>query len=82
MKQREITDKENVRWTCVQAYAGLEGKVSEKTEELSESNTGKVPVVCTPSGGAQSVRIELQKDWEDKLSDDDLVKAIGSAQQN
>jgi hypothetical protein len=82
MKQREVTDKENVRWTCVQAYAGLEGKVSEKVEELSESNGGKVPVVCTPSGGAQSVRIELQKNWEEKVSDDDLVKAIGSAQQN
>ena len=79
MKQREVTDSENIRWTCVQAYAGMEGKVSEKTVELSENNDGKVPVVCTPTGGAQSVRIELNKDWEDQLSDEELANSISQS---
>ena len=79
MKQREVTDSENIKWTCVQAYAGMEGKVSEKTEELSENNEGNVPVVCTPTGGAQSVRIELAKEWEENQSDDALVEAITKA---
>ncbi|WP_414476289.1 hypothetical protein [Microvirga sp. M2] len=33
-------------------------------------------VVCTPSGGAQSVRIEMPGDWEGQASDDQLLKAI------
>jgi hypothetical protein len=82
MKQRDVTDKGQMRWTCVQAYAGLEGKISEKVEELSETDVGKVQVVCTPSGGAQSVRIELKKNWEEDVSDDDLINAILNAQQN
>jgi hypothetical protein len=33
-------------------------------------------VVCTPSGGAQSVRIALPGDWEKKISDEQLVDRI------
>ena len=80
MKQREVTTSDNTKWTCVQAYAGLEGKVAEKIAELSENDEGKVPVVCTPTGGAQSVRLELQADWEEKLSDEELQAAIEKAQ--
>lgn len=35
-----------------------------------------VEVVCTPSGGAQTVRLELPGDWENKLSDEDVLKEI------
>ena len=79
MKQKEVTDEENTRWTCVQAYSGLEGKISGKTEELSENDEGKVPVVCTPSGGAQSVRIELQKNWEENVPEEELLAKIKAA---
>ena len=78
MKQREITGKENIKWTCVQAYAGLDGKLSEETLELSENNDGTVTVVCTPSGGAQTVRLHLSRDWEQQLSDEDLAAQIQS----
>ena len=78
MKQREITGKENIKWTCVQAYAGLDGKLSEETLELSENNDGTVTVVCTPSGGAQTVRLQLSRDWEQQLSDEDLAAQIQS----
>ncbi len=76
MIQREITDSEKVRWTCVQAYAALEDKVPDSVDKLSETSDGKVEVVCTPSGGAQTVRLELIKQWNEKLSDEDLVKEI------
>ena len=79
MIQREITDNENTRWTCVQAYSGMQEKLAEKAAEISEGNDGKVPVVCTPTGGAQSVRLELAADWEEKISDEDLAKAIAAA---
>ncbi len=76
MKQREIKDKEGITWTCVQALAGMEGKAAEKATKLIEDSNGHIPVVCTPSGGAQSVRLSLHKNWFDQLSDKDLLKAI------
>ncbi len=81
MRQREITDSDNTRWTCVQAFAGVKGKAAEQATQLSESAEGTVPVVCTPSGGAQTVRLELPVNWFDELSDDQLGAAI-TAQRN
>jgi hypothetical protein len=78
MTQREITDSENTRWTCVQAFAGVKGKAAEQATELSESPEGTVPVVCTPSGGAQTVRLELPINWFEGLSDDQLSAAIAA----
>jgi hypothetical protein len=46
MKQREVTDSENTRWTCVQAYSMSEEKTSEKATELEENEDGKVTVVA------------------------------------
>ena len=76
MKQREITDKEHTRWTCVQAYSMVEGKASDAAANLSENETGKVTVVCTPAGGAQTVRLELTPDWEEQMTDEHLTEAI------
>lgn len=76
MRQREVQDAENITWTCVQAFAGTSGEAAAEAAERVESPSGKVPVVCTPSGGKQSVRLELPRDWAEKLSDRDLLKAI------
>jgi len=81
MTQREVTDTQNTTWTCVQAYAGVESKEAEKAASLAENSNGQVPVVCTPSGGAQTVRLELAKDWQDNMPDEALVSAIATAQQ-
>lgn len=81
MEQREVIDQEGTTWTCVQAYAGLNGKNGEKATQLSETSDHKVPVVCTPSGGAQSVRLELRQDWLEQLSDNKLLAGILQAQQ-
>ena len=80
MTQREVQDAENITWTCVQAFAGTSGQAAAEAAERVESVDGKVPVVCTPSGGKQSVRLELSKGWAEELSDEDLLAVIEAAQ--
>ena len=74
--QREVMDEEKRTWTCVQAYAGLgmTGPAAERAEATGEP----VTVVCTPSGGAQTVRLSLAPDWSTAMSDDALLEAIMS----
>jgi hypothetical protein len=79
MTQREVQDEENTRWTCVQAFAGVGGEVAEEAAERAESEDGTVTVVCTPSGGEQTVRLELPRDWSERMSDDELRSAIVEA---
>ncbi|HYW05325.1 MAG TPA: hypothetical protein VE913_00135 [Longimicrobium sp.] len=81
---REVTDEEGVRWTCVQAYAGL----APSADEAANSDAARVDgasdlfrVVATPSGGARTVEMELPGDWENALSDEDLVKRITAARE-
>jgi hypothetical protein len=40
-----------------------------------------VPVVCTPRGGARSVRLELQRDWETEVADEALLEKISEARE-
>jgi hypothetical protein len=75
---REVTDGEGVTWACVQAYGGL--NEGEENEEAARVEGDLFQVVCTPSGGAQTVRLELEGGWEETLSDEELLKKIGSAQ--
>ena len=74
--QRDVTGPEGTTWACVQAYAGLAGGAATEAAERAENADGTVQVVCTPSGGAQSVRLELPSGWADRLSDDDLLEAL------
>ncbi|SCX91716.1 hypothetical protein [Microvirga guangxiensis] len=73
---REVTDPDGITWTCIQAFSGL-GKNPEKMEAARvDGEADAFQVVCTPSGGAQSVRIELPGDWEQGYSDEQLLKTI------
>lgn len=77
--QREVQDGGGTRWTCVQAYAGLsqDGGEGEAAKRADEKETGgRVEVVCTPSGGAQTVRLRLPEGWEENYSDEDLLREI------
>ena len=62
---REVTDADAIKWSCIEATA-------------AGDDDGAVAVVCTPSGGAQSVRLELPPEW-DKLPEADLLAAIAGA---
>ncbi|HLL81951.1 MAG TPA: hypothetical protein VK420_04845 [Longimicrobium sp.] len=78
---REVTDGDGVRWTCVQAYAGLAQSADEAGNQEAARVDGerdRFRVVCTPSGGAQTVALELPGGWEGEMSDDDLVREIGA----
>ena len=78
---REIIDKEETTWSLVQAYAGLKEPDGELSDAARVAGTkDAVYVVATPSGGAQSVRLQLKSDWESSLSDEELLEEIKTHQ--
>ena len=75
---REITDPDGTTWTLAQAFAGL-GLAAERADAARVMGTAdRVHVVCTPSGGAQSVRVELREGWED-APEEELLDALRAA---
>ena len=76
---REFTDKDVVTWACLLAYDGLTQKVENEEAARVEGEGDRFHVVCTPSGGAQTVRLQLKGDWEDALADEELLREIESA---
>ncbi|WP_242020440.1 MGMT family protein [Microcoleus sp. FACHB-1515] len=75
--EREVTDADGTTWTCVQAFSGL-SQDEEHQDAAKVKGEDAYWVVCTPSGGAQSVRVKLPKDWEG-LPDEKLLEAIEAA---
>lgn len=76
---REVKDEEGVTWACVQAYDGLRQDGGNEEAARVEGAGDLFHVVCTPSGGAQTVRLRLEGGWEESLSDEDLLREIGAA---
>jgi hypothetical protein len=77
---REVTDADGTTWSCVQAFAGLgDGAAAQAAAERAAEGDGTVAVVCTPGGGAQSVRLSLPADWAHALDDGALLAAIAGA---
>ncbi len=79
MKQREVQTQDNVIWTCVEALNGIEKETGEQARTSVRDADVSVPVVCTPNGGEQSIRIQLPSDWQNSCSDDALIHAISKA---
>ena len=73
---KEVKGEDGITWTCVQAYSGLSDKPENEEAARVEGSIERVRVVCTPSGGAQSVQLELPLDWESSLNDEDLLREI------
>lgn len=74
---REVTDGDGTKWSCVEAYAGL--SEDGKSDAARVEGTDRYRVVCTPSGGATSVALELPGGWDESLTDADLLREIQSA---
>jgi hypothetical protein len=74
---REVTDGDGTAWSCVEAYAGLSEE--GKSDAARVEGTDRYRVVCTPSGGAASVTLELPAGWDESLTDADLLREIDSA---
>ena len=70
---REVTDADGTVWSCAQPYANLaDDEKAQAAAERAAEAPGHVAVVCTPTGGAQSVRVELPVDGA-------IVAAIAAA---
>ncbi len=77
--ERTVQDTEGTKWTCLQAYAGLSDEETKRDAARVEGTEDRYQVVCTPSGGSQSVRLELPRDWESTLTDEELLARIERA---
>jgi hypothetical protein len=73
--QREITDANGTTWSCVQAFTGLSNEAQQDAAQV-KGEEDAYWVVCTPSGGAQSVRLKLSGDWQNAYSDEELLHEI------
>jgi hypothetical protein len=71
---REVRDEQGITWSCVEAYAGLSGGGSEAAR--ADGPEERYRVICTPSGGAKSVELELPAGWEESMSDEELAREI------
>ena len=80
LMEREITDSNGVTWTCVQAYSGLSNNAENQDAAQVKGQEDSYWVVCTPSGGAKSVRLKLQGEWEKSYSDEMLLNEIQAQQ--
>ncbi|WP_420456696.1 hypothetical protein [Rubrivirga sp.] len=72
MTTRTLHTPDDTEWTLAEASVGTD---AEREDAAAD---GTVPVVATPSGGAQSVRLELAPDWE-TMDDAALADAVGAA---
>lgn len=73
---REVTDEPGTTWTCIQAFAGLGGGAEKAQAALVAGSDDRFHVVCTPSGGARSARLELAGEWETQVPDEPLIEAV------
>jgi len=78
---REITSRDGVTWTCVQAFNSLTEGTKNQDAAQVKGQPDSYWVVCTPSGGAQSVRLQLSGEWENTYSDEELLNEIRAQQQ-
>jgi hypothetical protein len=76
---RDVTDAEGVTWSCIQAFAGLGNDPGKADAARVAGREDHLHVVCTPSGGAASVRLELPESWEHEMPDETLLEAIRAA---
>ncbi len=79
--EREVKDTDGITWTCVQAYTGLSDGVQDQNAAQVKGTDDTYWVVCTPSGGAKSVRLKLQGEWETSYSDEALLNEIEAQRQ-
>jgi hypothetical protein len=74
--QREVRDSNGTTWACIQAFTGLSDQAEHQEAAQVKGQEDTYWVVCTPSGGAQSVRLKLPGDWDTAYSDQALLDEI------
>ncbi len=74
--QREIEDSNGITWACVEAFSGLSDGEENRQAAKVKGCDDLYHVVCTPSGGERSVRLQLPGDWKESYSDEALSREI------
>lgn len=74
--ERTVSDQDGITWSCVEAFTGLSDESQHSDAAQVKGQEGTYWVVCTPSGGAQSVRLKLSGDWQNAYSDEALLQEI------
>lgn len=70
MTTREIETADGVHWTLAEAMVGSD----------AEREADTVPVVATPTGGEQTVRLDLAAGWSDE-DDAALTRSLEAARE-
>lgn len=78
--EREIQSSDGTTWKCVQAFSGLSDSAENQDAAQVKGEPDTYWVVCTPSGGAQSVRVKLKGEWYSTYSDEELLDEIQAQQ--
>ncbi len=81
MTQRTITDSEGTQWSFAQTLATSGDTHADARHAHNTSGGEQVVVVATPSGGAQSIRLELPPTWSESMDDDALTDLLSGAGQ-
>lgn len=76
--ERVVNSQDGTTWTCIQAFTGLSDEPEHLEAAQVKGQEDAYWVVCTPSGGAQSVRLKLSGDWETAYSDEALLHEIAA----
>ncbi|MCT7950876.1 hypothetical protein NG798_13840 [Ancylothrix sp. C2] len=79
---REVTDPEGITWSCTEAYSGLSDHAENHEKAQVKGSEDSYWVVCTPEGGAKSVRLQLEGKWETSYSEEALLSEIKSQQES
>lgn len=77
--EREVSDPDGTTWTCVQAVSGISNCTDNKDAAQFKGQPDAYWVVCTPNGGAKSVRLQLPEEW-DTYADQELLNEIKAQQ--
>ncbi len=80
--ERAVSDENGITWTCIQAFTGLSDDTENQEAAQVKGQEGTYWVVCTPSGGAKSVRLKLPDGWENDYSDEALLHEIEAQSQS
>jgi len=79
--EREVADTDGTTWTCIQAFSGVSsGTEIKKDAAQVKGQPDTYWVVCTPSGGAKSVRLQLSGEWASTYTDEALLNEIKTQQ--
>ncbi len=78
MTERTITNSDGTEWSFAQTLANAGDTHAEAKHSERETEDDSVVVVATPRGGAQSVRLELPRDWAESMDDEALSAMLTS----